>query len=527
MPASIVLSAVSLQTPDGRPLLSNVELSFGPLRTGLVGRNGVGKSTLLRVISGELAPAAGRVTVDGRIGVLRQAVSPGDDTVADLFGATAALAVLERALAGTATGDELAAADWTLESRMEAALARLGMALEPDRPLRTLSGGQRTRAALAALVFAEPDFILLDEPTNNLDADGRTAVVELLAGWRGGAIVISHDRGLLETMDEIVEMTSLGVTTYGGPYSRYRAQKAQELQSAQHDLATAERQAGEVARKSQEARERQARRDAGGRKEAKRGGAPKILLGGRKENAENSAGAESILAERQAQAAADALARARNRVEVLTPFSVKLAPSGLPAGKMVLQASGVTGGHDPELPVVRDFSLTMIGPERVALAGPNGAGKTTLLNLLTGRLKPAAGTVMLGGPVAMLDQQVSLLDPASTILENYRRLNPESGENQCRAVLAAFMFRADAALQSVGTLSGGQMLRAGLACVLGGATPPMLLVLDEPTNHLDVEAIEVVEAGLRAFDGALLVVSHDPVFIENIGIERRVEIGSD
>ena len=282
-----------------------------------------------------------------------------------------------------------------------------------------------------------------------------------------------------------------------------------------------------MARKSQEARERQARRDAGGRKEAKRGGAPRILLGGRKENAENSAGAESILAERQAQAAADALARARNRVEVLTPFSVKLAPSGLPAGKMVLQASGVTGGHDPELPVVRDFSLIMIGPERVALAGPHGAGKTTLLNLLTGRLKPAAGTVMLGGPVAMLDQQVSLLDPASTILENHRRLNPESGENQCRAVLAAFMFRADAALQSVGTLSGGQMLRAGLACVLGGATPPMLLVLDEPTNHLDVEAIEVVEAGLRAFDGALLVVSHDPVFIENIGIERRVEIGSD
>ncbi len=105
MPASIVLSAVSLQTPDGRPLLSNVELSFGPLRTGLVGRNGVGKSTLLRVISGELAPAAGRVTVDGRIGVLRQAVSPGDDTVADLFGATAALAVLELALAGTATED--------------------------------------------------------------------------------------------------------------------------------------------------------------------------------------------------------------------------------------------------------------------------------------------------------------------------------------------------------------------------------------------------------------------------------------
>ncbi|MFD2646750.1 ABC-F family ATP-binding cassette domain-containing protein [Devosia albogilva] len=525
MPASIVLSGLSLQTPDGRPLLSHLDLSFGPHRTGLVGRNGVGKSTLLRVIGGELAPASGRVTVDGRVGVLRQAVAAGEETVADLFGVAEALALVERAVSGTATAEELAEADWTLESRVEEALARLGLAAEPSRPLRTLSGGQRTRAALAALVFAEPDFILLDEPTNNLDADGRAAVVDLLGSWRGGAIVVSHDRELLETVDAIVELTSLGATTYGGSYSRYRAQKALELQSAEHDLAAAERQVAEVARKAQEARERQARRDAGGRKEARRGGAPKILLGGRKENAENSAGAGSVLAERQAEAAGVALVRARERVEVLTPFSVRLEPSGLPAGKTVLQASGVTGGYDPERPVVRDFSLTLIGPERVALVGPNGAGKTTLLNLLTGRLKPVAGTVVLGGPAAMLDQQVSLLDPAESILDNFRRLSPGSTENQCRAVLAAFMFRADAALQRVGTLSGGQMLRAGLACVLGGTTPPMLLVLDEPTNHLDVESIEVVEAGLRAFDGALLVVSHDPVFLENIGVERRVEIG--
>ncbi len=525
MPASIVLSGLSLATPDGRPLLSHIDLSFGPVRTGLVGRNGVGKSTLLHVISGELAPAGGRVTVDGRVGVLRQAVSAGERTVADLFGVSQALAVLDRAVSGTATAEELAEADWTLESRLEEALARLGLAVEPSRPLGTLSGGQRTRAALAALVFTEPDFILLDEPTNNLDTDGRRAVVDLLASWRGGAIVVSHDRELLETMDATVELTSLGATSFGGPYSQYRAHKALELQSARQELATAERQVAEAARKAQEARERQARRDAGGRKEAKRGGAPKILLGGRKENAENSAGAGSVLAERQADAAGAALSRARERVEVLTPFSVKLAPSGLPAGKTVLQANELSGGYDPERPVVRDVSLTMIGPERVALVGPNGVGKTTLLNLLTGRLAAVAGTVTLGGPLAMLDQQVSLLDPGASIFGNFRRLNPESTENQCRAVLAAFMFRADAALQIVGTLSGGQMLRAGLACVLGGTTPPMLLVLDEPTNHLDVESIEVVEAGLRAFDGALLVVSHDPVFLENIGVGRRVEIG--
>lgn len=525
MPATISLSNLTFSTPDGRALFSNLDLSFGPVRTGLVGRNGVGKTTILRLIEGTLAPAEGKVGREGRIGVLRQSVRADEaETVADLFGAAEGLALLRRAEAGEADADDLATADWTLESRMEAALAQVGLVARPETRLAELSGGQRTRAALAALVFAEPDFILLDEPTNNLDAEGREAVVALLASWRGGAIVVSHDRALLDTMDAIVELTSLGATSHGGNYSHYRAQKALELQAAQRDLDVAERKVSEVARKAQEARERQARRDAGGRKVAARGDIPRILAGGRKMAAEMTAGAGARLAEKLGEAAEAQAAAARQRLEVLTPFAVKLAPSGLPAGKVVLSASGISGGYEAARPIIRDFSMDIIGPERVAIVGPNGAGKTTLLNLLTGRLAPASGSVTLGGKVAMFDQQVSLLDPGETILENFRRLNPESQENDCRSVLAAFMFRADAALQVVGSLSGGQMLRAGLACVLGGRTPPILLVLDEPTNHLDIEAIEVVEAGLRAFDGALLVVSHDGVFLGNVGVGRAVEV---
>jgi ATPase subunit of ABC transporter with duplicated ATPase domains len=127
----------------------------------------------------------------------------------------------------------------------------------------------------------------------------------------------------------------------------------------------------------------------------------------------------------------------------------------------------------------------------------------------------------------MLDQRVGVLDPAQSIRDNFRRLNPEAGENACRAALARFMFRADAALQDVGALSGGQLLRAGLACVLGATQPPPLLILDEPTNHLDLDSIEAVEAGLRAYDGALLVVSHDEAFLQAIGIGRRIELGAE
>ncbi|UYO00843.1 MAG: ABC-F family ATP-binding cassette domain-containing protein [Devosia sp.] len=528
MPASVTISRLSYSGPDGRPLFSNLDLSFGTGRTGLVGRNGVGKTTLLRLVAGELAPAAGTISIAGRLGILRQQVRPQDgETIADLFGARPGLDLLAKCMRGDAGADEIAEADWTLEARLETALAALALEVGPDTELATLSGGQRTRAALAALIFDAPDLILLDEPTNNLDGDGRAAVAELLAQWKGAAVVISHDRVLLENMDAICELTGLGATSYGGNWSFYRERKAQELAAVQHDLDVAERQVRDAARAAQDARERQDKRNAAGARKGAKGGAPKILLGGMKRRAEATTGGLNRLSQKQAAAAEGQAIEARARVEVLTPFSITLPPSGLHAGKLVLRAQGLTGGHDAERPVIRNFSLDIVGPERVAITGPNGVGKTTLLNLLTGVLKPGAGHVQLGGPIAFLDQQVALLDREQTIVENFRRLNPQGSINDCRAMLAAFKFRNEAALQVVGTLSGGEMLRAGLACVLGGAAPPILIVLDEPTNHLDIEAIEVVEAGLRAYDGALLIVSHDRAFLENVGVEREVVLRAD
>jgi ATPase subunit of ABC transporter with duplicated ATPase domains len=243
-----------------------------------------------------------------------------------------------------------------------------------------------------------------------------------------------------------------------------------------------------------------------------------------KERSELTGGANARLAEdRQAQAG-EAVAAARERIEILQPLSVSVPPTHLAAGKTVLRMDGVTAGYRPDRPVIRDLSFTLTGPERVAVTGPNGAGKTTFLALVTGALMPWQGSVRLFTDASMLDQKVSLLDPALSIRDNFRRINPGSGENACRAALARFMFRADAALQVTGSLSGGQLLRAGLACVLGGGRPPALLVLDEPTNHLDIDSIEAVEAGLRAYDGALLVVSHDEAFLTAIGVTRRLEL---
>jgi ATPase subunit of ABC transporter with duplicated ATPase domains len=525
MSASITLAGLSWSTPEGRALLSNIDLSFDAERTGLVGRNGVGKTMLLKLVAGETAPHAGRVSVNGTLGVLRQAAQVGaDETVADLFGVRHAIGLLERAEAGAADADELARADWTLEARLAKALAQLGLDAAPQTRLATLSGGQRTRVGLAALVFAEPDFILFDEPTNNLDREGRQAVIDLLLGWDGGAIVVSHDRELLGAMDAIVELTTLGATRYGGNWSRYRERKAVELAAAWHDLADADRRVDGSARRTQEMAERKARRDRGGERTRARGDIPRIQLNAMKNRSENTGGANARTAKRLQTQALDDAAAARRKVEVLQPLTVALPSTDLPAGRIVLKVDDVSVGYEPKRPILRKLSFDIVGPERVAVTGPNGSGKTTLLRLIAGQLQPARGTVRLATRFALLDQQVSLLDPARSIRDNFRRINPRVDENACRAALARFMFRADAALQIIATLSGGQILRAGLACVLGGDDPPPLLILDEPTNHLDLDSIEAVEAGLQAYDGALLVVSHDEAFLQAIGVTRRLEL---
>jgi len=524
---SISLSDLAWATPDGRTVFSGLDLGFSRERVGLVGRNGVGKTTLLHILSGDLAPTAGRVSIDGVVRLMRQRVRVEEGaTIAELFGLTDALAVLRRAETGTATLSDLATADWTLEERVCDALAQIDLEVAVSTPLSALSGGQRTRAALAAAIFARPDFLLLDEPTNNLDRAGRSAVGRLVESWKAGLIVVSHDRELLDRMDAIVEMTSLGAARYGSNWTQYRARKAVELSAAEQDLAHAQKQRVVAERQARAAEERQARRDVAGARKAAKGDMPRILLGARKNAAEATGGSGKRLAERLSTRAEAAVAAARDRVEILQQLSIVLPSTALPAGRTVLTMEGVVGGHDPAAPVIRGFSLSIVGPDRLAIVGPNGSGKTTLLKLISGELAPFAGTIHVAATMAVVDQQVAFLDPCATILDNFRCLNPGATENACRAALAGFLFRADAALQRVGTLSGGQMLRAGLACRLGGDRPPELLILDEPTNHLDLDSIAPIEAALQAYDGALLVVSHDEPFLRNISVLRRVDPGA-
>ncbi|SNS10697.1 ATPase components of ABC transporters with duplicated ATPase domains [Sphingomonas laterariae] len=523
MPNFLTLDSLSVATPDQGQLFDNLNLAVGAERIGLVGRNGSGKSTLLHIIAGRSEPAAGKIMRSGTVGSLAQAWDE-VDVVSGALGIRDALALLDRILAGEGDEADFSAADWELPARSEAALAEVGLGgIALDRPMGTLSGGERTRIGIARLLIEAPDLLLLDEPTNNLDAAGRAAILALIRDWRGGVIVASHDRALLEMVDRIVELTPVGVRIFGGGWSAFAEAREAERARAASDMERADGQLRDAQRALQRQREAKDRRDKAGRAFAARGSEPKILLGARAEQAENSGAKARRTGERLVTDALDRADAARARMEIVTPLTIALPPSGLPANADLLAMDAVTVAAGDR--VLGPWTLNVRGPERIGITGPNGAGKTTLMKAALGAVPLRSGEVRrASGRMAMLDQHVGLLRPEESILANFRRLNPGLGEQAAYAACARFAFRNRDALQPVATLSGGERLRAGLACTLAGERPPWLLMLDEPTNHLDLESIEVLESALAEYDGAILIVSHDTAFLDAIGVERRFAV---
>jgi ATPase subunit of ABC transporter with duplicated ATPase domains len=522
--ALVTLNSVAARTPDGRGLFDNLTLAFGRERTAVVGRNGVGKTTLLRLVAGLAEPAEGAVARPGTVGWLAQAPTPADDeTVADTLGVAEPLAVLHRVLAGDGSLDDMAEADWTLEERMQAALAEVGLAdLALDRRTADLSGGEQTRLRLAGLKLAAPDLLVLDEPTNHLDAEARAMIADVVAGWPGGVVLVSHDRALLRRVDRIVELSSLGARVHGGGWDLYVERRDAERAAAERDLEQAERAIGRVQRENQAAQERQARRDRAGKSARANSSDPKILLDAQAQRAEESGARGQRLAERKRQAVEAELAEARERVERVRQMALAMPSTGLPGGRTVLNLSDAVSTANDGPRLLGPLSLRLTGPERVAVIGPNGAGKTTLLKLIAGLSEPSSGTVERPVRAALLDQQAAMLKSDETLVDAWLRLNPQGSPNAARAALARFLFRNVQADRRVGELSGGERLRAALACIMTGAEPPQLLVLDEPTNHLDIDSVEAVEAALSGYDGALVVVSHDADFLENLGVKRTI-----
>jgi ATP-binding cassette subfamily F protein uup len=487
------------------PLLDQVDLEIGRNeRVCLLGRNGTGKSTLLRLMAGELQPDAGELRIDGGARVARlaqEAPADGDERVLEVvagglgelgrlvgdyyrlshrLGVDADPVDLQRL--ATIQQRLEAGGGWEIEQRAERVISRLG--LDAELSYAALSGGLRRRVMLARALIAEPDLLLLDEPTNHLDIETIAWLEDFLLGFRGSLLFVTHDRRFLRRLaTRILELDRGQLTDWPGDYDNYLRRRDERAHA--------------------EAKERERFDKRLAEEEAW------IRQGIKARRTRNEGRVRALKAMREQR---------RERREQIGKARLRL-DSAERSGKLVIEAEGVSFAWG-ETPIVNGLDTLILRGDRVGIIGPNGAGKSTLLKLLLGELKPDTGQIRHGTnlSIAYFDQLRAQLDPARSVRDNLAggsdKVEIGGTSKHVLSYLKDFLFTPDRAQQPVSALSGGERNRLLLARLF--AQPANLLVLDEPTNDLDAETLELLEELLQDFEGTLLLVSHDRDLLDNV-----------
>ena len=463
---SVSLLNISFSYLGGDDLFSNLSYSFGVgKKFAIIGDNGAGKTTLLKIISGDLFPDSGRVVRNATCYLLSQ--------------------------------------------------------INTDA---TKSGGQSQQIALMRAFDSGADILLLDEPTNNLDVMARTEFFNKLRAYHGGVVVVSHDRELLNQMDVLLELHNGMLSVFGGNYDFYVALKRQMQESIESKYTDAQKEIARLNATITKAQNTRQHHEAKQQKDkANKSAGSKIAVNALKgKSQETEAKRRNQIQKKliaQIERSADLSMQLRNDV-IKIPL-----PDKRVYDKEIVRVENLHFAYGDQV-IFSDFNFTMRTGERVRLVGDNGAGKTTLLKIICGKLHAATGNVKTYGRIAYLNQDLSLLNPDKSVVENIVEC---AGilTHDAHAIAANFGFRGDASRKLVKFLSGGELLRATLAAVLGDKNQPDLLILDEPTNNLDIKSTNVLESALNQYRGAILIVSHDEMFVRNIDISRTVKIANN
>lgn len=496
---SIVFKNVSFEWPQGQVVFEDLNLTLQKQRYGLVGPNGVGKTTLSRLICGELEPTSGSIRFDQEnVSYFKQSEERPPRTVADF-----------------------------LNDVLEAFEAmHLVKDLNLESSCSSLSGGEWTRVRLAKVFANKTTFLILDEPTNHLDQEGKKAVQEFLRMFQGGILLISHDRELLEMSEKILELSEQGLTLYGEGWLIYKEERENERQRLQKNLELAKKRRSESVKERQKKLEQQEKRQRQGQKDILKLGLPKILIGARKRRAQVTLGKiDKATVDEVKQAVSEAW-EAYQHLKVDPVMYAKFSQVILPESKMILEAENFNFKYfDAEKKLwQQDLNFSLLGGTRTSIKGLNGSGKSTLFQLCRGtELRGEKfGHLKLGSAkAAFLDQEYSQICGEDSVLEVVGE-KAQLDEPQLRNLLAMFLFKGDQVHKKVSELSGGEGLRAALAQAILSSPPAQVLFLDEPTNNLDIPNIEFVEELLRQYKGALFVISHDEKFLQNINLHNEL-----
>lgn len=517
---------------------SNKDLLFSEInltvnnheKTALIGNNGVGKSTLLKIIAGELQPSNGQINVEVQPYYVPQIFGQFNHlTIAQALRIEDKLNALKEILNGNTSEENFSLLndDWTIEDRCNEALNHWQLNnLNLTQKVEALSGGQKTKVFLAGISIHQPELILMDEPSNHLDIKSRQLLYDFVRTTKSTLIIVSHDRKLLNLLNSIFELTRQGIKAYGGNYDFYKEQKQIENNALNQDIQSKEKAMRKAKEKERVTLERQQKFDTRAKKNLGKAGLPKIVSNTWKNSAERStAKIAGVHTEKISDISQD-LQELRSSLPDIDKMKFGFDNSALHKGKVLFTATNINYAYHTQ-PLWKDnLNFQITSGERIALKGTNGSGKTTLIKLILGDIKPQAGTIYRADNKAVyIDQDYSLLDNKLKVYEQAEQFNVSAlQEHEIKIRLNRFLFTKNDWDKSCSVLSGGERMRLLLCCLTINSKSPDIIIFDEPTNNLDIQNVEILTAAINEYQGTIIVVSHDETFLEQINIERTIEL---
>lgn len=527
----LILQNISYTHPSKDLLFSDINLTVNNNeKKALIGNNGVGKSTLFKIITNELQPSSGQINVEDEPYYVPQIFGQFNHlTITQALRIEEKLNALKEILNGN-TSDEnfnLLNDDWTIEDRCKEALSYWQLDnLDLSQKMETLSGGQKTKVFLAGISIHKPKLVLLDEPSNHLDISGRQLLYNFIQTTKSSLIVVSHDRKLLNLLDNVCELSRNGIKVYGGNYDFYKEQKQIENNALNQDIQNKEKALRKAKEKERETIERQQKLDSRGKGKQEKAGVARIMMNTLRNNAENSTSKLKSVHTKKIGGISQELQELRSSLPDIDKMKFGFDNSALHKGKILFTATNLNFAYTTQPLWNENLNFQITSGERIALKGQNGSGKTTLIKLILGDIELQTGTIYRADNKAVyIDQDYSLLDDQLKVFEQAQLFNVSAlQEHEIKVRLNRFLFTKDDWDKSCSALSGGERMRLLLCCLTINSKSPDIIIFDEPTNNLDIQNVEILTAAINEYQGTIIVVSHDETFLTQINIERKFEL---